>query len=105
MTTIDTTGKVGYMYDQETDTWYALSGAVNTNAAYTWTATQTFGNTATFQSALNAKGGVNNFLSTAERDSVIVLLEIYSNCSIIGMEPGDGLMMQHSYLQKPQTIS
>lgn len=71
MTTIDTTGKVGYMYDQETDTWYALSGAVNTNAAYTWTATQTFGNTATFQSALNAKGGVNNFLSTAERDSVV----------------------------------
>jgi hypothetical protein len=71
MTTTNTSGKVAYMYDQETDTWYALSGAVNTNAAYTWTATQTFGTSVNFQSALNAKAGVNNFLSTAERDTVI----------------------------------
>lgn len=71
MTSIDTTGKVGYMYDEETDTWYALSGAVNTNAAYTWTATQTFGTTANFQSVLNAKAGVNNFQNPTARDAVI----------------------------------
>lgn len=71
MTSINTAGKVAYMYDQETDTWYALSGAVNTNAAYTWTATQNFGTTANFQSALNAKAGVNNFQNPAARDSVI----------------------------------
>ncbi len=35
MTSINTAGKVAYMYDEETDTWYAFSGAVNTNAAYT----------------------------------------------------------------------
>lgn len=71
MTSINTAGKVAYMYNQETDTWYALSGAVNTNAAYTWTATQNFGTTANFQSALNAKAGVNNFQNPAARDSVI----------------------------------
>ena len=71
MTSIDTTGKVGYMYDEETDTWYALSGAVNTNAAYTWTATQTFGTTANFQSVLNAKAGVNNFQNPSARDLAI----------------------------------
>lgn len=71
MATIDTSGKVAYMYNAEDDTWYAISGAINTNAAYTWTATQTFGTTANFQSALNAKGGVNNFQNPTARDAVI----------------------------------
>lgn len=71
MTSINTAGKVAYMYDQGTDTWYAISGAVNTNAAYTWTATQNFGTTANFQSALNAKAGVNNFQNPTARDAVI----------------------------------
>ena len=71
MTSINTAGKVAYMYDQGTDTWYAISGAVNTNAAYTWTATQNFGTTANFQSALNAKAGVNNFQNPTARDAAI----------------------------------
>jgi hypothetical protein len=71
MATIDTSGKVAYMYNAEDDTWYAISGAINTNAAYTWTATQTFGTTANFQSALNAKGGVNNFQNPTARDTII----------------------------------
>jgi hypothetical protein len=71
MTSINTAGKVAYMYDQGTDTWYAISGAVNTNAAYTWTATQNFGTTANFQSALNAKAGVNNFQNPTTRDAAI----------------------------------
>ncbi len=71
MTSINTTGKVAYMYDEETDTWYSLSGAVNTNAAYTWTATQTFGTTVNFQSALNAKAGINNFQNPTARDASI----------------------------------
>ncbi len=71
MTSINTAGKVAYMYDQGTDTWYAISGAVNTNASYTWTATQNFGTTANFQSALNAKAGVNNFQNPTARDAAI----------------------------------
>lgn len=38
-TTINTTGKPGYIYDSDSDTWYQLSGKVNTNANYTWTGT------------------------------------------------------------------
>ena len=73
----NTSGKVAYMYDEETDTWYAITGAVNTNAAYTWTATQTFGNTSIFNGAVNlndvvtSKAGVNNFQNIAARDAAI----------------------------------
>jgi len=73
----NTSGKVAYMYDEETDTWYAITGAVNTNAAYTWTATQTFGNTSIFNGAVNlndvvnSKAGVNNFATTTARDTAI----------------------------------
>lgn len=38
-TAFDTTGKPGYIYDSDSDTWYQLSGKVNTNGNYTWTGT------------------------------------------------------------------
>ena len=38
-TSINTTGKPGYIYDETSDTWYQLSGKVNTNGNYTWTGT------------------------------------------------------------------
>jgi len=71
MTTIDTTGKVAYMYDEETDTWYAISGAINTAAPYTWTSTQSFNNTILVNDVLNAKAGVNNFQNPTARDTAI----------------------------------
>ena len=77
LTNKNTSGKVAYMYDEETDTWYAITGAVNTNAAYSWTATQTFGNTSIFNGAVNlndvvnSKAGVNNFATTTARDTAI----------------------------------
>jgi hypothetical protein len=71
MTTIDTTGKVAYMYDQETDTWYAISGAINTAAPYTWTSTQQFNNTILANDVLQAKAGVNNFQNPTARNTAI----------------------------------
>jgi hypothetical protein len=71
MTIKDTTGKVAYMYDEETDTWYAISGAINTAAPYTWTSTQTFNNTILANDVLNAKAGVNNFQNPTARDAAI----------------------------------
>jgi hypothetical protein len=71
MTTINTTGKVAYMYDEETDTWYAISGAINTAAPYTWTSTQSFNNTILANDVLNAKAGVNNFQNPTARDTAI----------------------------------
>ena len=71
MTIKDTTGKVAYMYDEETDTWYAISGAINTAAPYTWTSTQTFNNTILANDVLNAKAGVNNFQNPTARNAAI----------------------------------
>lgn len=71
MTTFDTTGKIAYIYDQNTDTWYAISGAINTAASYTWTGTQTFNNTVLATDAIVAKGGVNNFQTSTQRDASI----------------------------------
>ena len=77
LTNKETSGKVAYMYDQETDKWYAITGAVNTNAAYNWTATQTFDATSIFNTVVNfndvvfSKAGINNFATTAARDAAI----------------------------------
>lgn len=71
MATIDNAGRVAYMYDAEDDKWYAISGVVNTNAEYNWTASQNFGTTVTFESVVTAKGGLNNFGDEVTRDLAI----------------------------------
>lgn len=38
-TSINDSGKPGFIYDSGSDTWYQLSGKVNTNGNYTWTGT------------------------------------------------------------------
>lgn len=38
-TEINASGKPAYIYDQSADTWYQISGKVNTNGNYTWTGT------------------------------------------------------------------
>lgn len=71
MATINSDGKVAYIYNQSNDTWYALGGAVNTNAEYTWTADQTFGAVVNFDMVANAKAGINNFQNPTARDAAI----------------------------------
>lgn len=66
---IDSTGKIAYLYKD--GTWYAISGAVNTNAEYIWTADQTFATTVNLESVVNAKAGINNFQNPAARDTII----------------------------------
>lgn len=41
-TTIDSSGKPAYIYDESADTWYQVSGKVNTNGNYSWTGTHLF---------------------------------------------------------------
>ena len=38
-TSFNNTGKPAYIYNESTDTWFQISGKVNTNANYTWTGT------------------------------------------------------------------
>jgi len=71
MTTVDTSGKLAYLYDQATDTWYAVSGATNTTAAYNWVNSHTFNNTVIFKDVVKAEAGINNFQNPLERDSVL----------------------------------
>jgi len=71
MATINFSGKTAYMYDQDTDTWYAISGAVNTAASYIWTGSQEFQNTVTFDDVFVSKAGVNNFQLESDRDSTL----------------------------------
>ena len=71
MATIDTSGKLAYMYDENTDTWYVVSGAINTAAAYSWQNTYTYQNTVIFEDVVRAEAGINNFQNPAARDAAI----------------------------------
>lgn len=65
MATLDITGRPAYMYDQDTDKWYAIAGRVATSANYIWTGTNQFTNQVIFSSSVNC------FLNPAERSSVV----------------------------------
>lgn len=71
MATINSDGKIAYIYSQSDDTWYALGGAVNTNAEYTWTADQTFSSVVNFDTVANAKAGINNYQNPISRDAAL----------------------------------
>lgn len=73
MATINNSPKTAYVYDEETSTWYAIGGNTNTAANYTWSGTQEFQNTATFEDAIKNKAGVNNFIDPAARDAALPL--------------------------------
>jgi hypothetical protein len=71
MATINSDGKVAYIYSETNDTWYAIGGAVNTNAEYTWNADQEFNSVVTFDTVVNAKAGINNYQNPTARNAAI----------------------------------
>jgi len=71
MATIDNTGKVAYMYDEQTDTWYSLAGVANPAVSYTWTGTNTFSNTVIFEDVVRSEAGINNFQNPSARDTAL----------------------------------
>jgi hypothetical protein len=71
VSTISNVGKVAYLYDQPTDTWYPMAGYTNTTEPFSWSGTHTFTNTVNFNTVLNAKGGVNNFERPSDRNTAI----------------------------------
>jgi len=71
MATIDTSGRPAYMYDEDTDTWYAISGRVSTSANYVWTGAQNFTNNVVVDGALTATLRFNSFLNPAARSAAI----------------------------------
>lgn len=71
MATVNNDGRLAYIYDAGTSTWYALSGAVNTAADYEWSGTQSYTDQVEFESVLISQAGINNFQNPTERDLVI----------------------------------
>lgn len=71
MTTISSNGKVAYIYDQETDTWYPVAGTTNTAATFSWSGAHAFGSTVSLNDVVTAKAGINNFQNPAARDSAL----------------------------------
>ena len=71
MSTVSDDGKLAYLYDLEDDTWYPVTGSTNTTANYIWSGTDKFLNSATYETVVRAKGGVNNFLNPSSRNDVI----------------------------------
>lgn len=71
MSSTNTSGKTAYMYDADSDTWYAIAGSTNTAANYTWSGTHTFQSTVTMNDILTNKAGVNNFIDPAARDAAL----------------------------------
>jgi len=71
MATISTSGKLAYMYDENTDTWYAVGGATNTAAAYNWLNTNTFSSTVIFEDVVRSEAGINNFQNATARDTAL----------------------------------
>ncbi len=59
--TVDNTGRPGYMYDENTDTWYLISGKADTGANYTWTGAHLFQAPVTFQNVVyNSQQTITN---------------------------------------------
>jgi hypothetical protein len=71
MATIDTSGRPAYMYDEDTDTWYAVSGRVSTSANYVWTGAQQFTNNVRVDGGLTVTSRINSFLNPAARAAAI----------------------------------
>ena len=71
MTTINSDGKPGYVYNETTDTWYQIAGKTDTSGTFEWAGPHTFLSTASFIDHLVSEKGINNFLNPSARDSSI----------------------------------
>jgi hypothetical protein len=71
MATVSSNSKVGFIYDEATDTWYPMAGLASTLSDYAWTGNHSFANDVTFTDVVLAKAGINNFANPTARDAAI----------------------------------
>lgn len=55
-TELNEAGKPAYIYDEVSDSWYQISGKVNTNGNYSWTGTHLFQAAVTMEDLLTIDG-------------------------------------------------
>ena len=95
-TTFSYDGKPAFMYDEESDQWLQLGGAIDTSAGYSWTGTQAWSNDVTFTDSLTSKEGINNFLNPAARDAAIAS-PVHGTVAFIRQDAGGATVNQWQY--------
>ncbi len=71
LTSFNTDGKPGFIYNVADDTWYELTGKTDTSGTFEWAGLQSYLSAVTMLEALVAKKGLNNYLNPAARDASI----------------------------------
>jgi hypothetical protein len=73
--TFDTSGRPAYMFKggatSSDGVWYPVGAQIDTTAAYEFTGANSFTNTVSFDDAVTATQGFNNFLNPAARDAAL----------------------------------
>ena len=95
-TTFNYSGKPAFMYDQETDVWLQLGGAIDTSAGYTWTGVHAFSSDASFADSLTSREGINNFLNPAARDAAITS-PVHGTVAFLRQDAGGNTINQWQY--------
>lgn len=73
MTQISNVGKISYIYDEPTNTWYPLAGMTDSSADFSWTGNHIFsaGSDITINGKLLSRSGINYFESITDRNQKI----------------------------------
>lgn len=95
-TTFNYSGKPAFMYDQESDAWLQLGGAIDTSAGYTWTGVHAFSSDASFADSLTSREGINNFLNPAARDAAITS-PVHGTVAFLRQDAGGSTINQWQY--------
>lgn len=61
MSSFNTSGKIGYIFNTSDNTWYALTGVANPAASYVWTGSNSYTGASSFSDTLKSSKGINNF--------------------------------------------
>ena len=95
-TTFNYSGKPAFMYDQESDQWLQLGGAIDTSSAYTWTGVNAFSSDVSFADSLTSREGINNFLNPAARDAAITS-PVHGTVAFVRQDSGGNTINQWQY--------
>ena len=73
MSEISNVGKIAYIYDQPSDTWYPVAGMTDASADFSWTGNHEFSASSAvrFGQSVVARNGLNNFASVTDRNTAI----------------------------------
>jgi len=89
-------GRPAFMYDEESDQWLQIGGAIDTSAGYTWTGTNAFSNDVTFSDSVKSVEGINNFLNPAARDAAIPS-PVHGTVAFVRQNSGGATINQWQY--------